>query len=289
MSADLLDRPLIIGARGQLGTDLTAVLADRAPVTPSRAQADLERPASLAETLERERPSIVISTAAYHNVDQCELHPDRAFAVNAIGVDALARACAERGIAFATVSTDYVFSGDAREPYDERDEPRPVNAYGVSKYAGELLARRHGSRWFIFRTAGLYGLAGSADKGYTFVERVLTQAARGEAVRVVDDQTCSPSYTLHVARAMRAVIESCRFGLYHLTNAGACTWFDFAREAFAQAHIPADLQPIKLADFKSNVRRPVYSALAHGELSRAGLPDLPDWRAGLHEYLVARG
>jgi dTDP-4-dehydrorhamnose reductase len=158
----------------------------------------------------------------------------------------------------------------------------------MSKLAGELLTKRHGPEWFIFSTSGLYGTAGSHGKGYTFVDRVLGQAERGEPVRVVDDMTFSPSYTVHVAAAMRRVIEARRFGLYHVTNTGMCTWFEFAREAFALSGIVADLQPIKTSDYKSAVKRPLFSVLAHGELVRAGLPDLPDWRAGLRDYLEAR-
>lgn len=288
MSSDLLERPLVLGGHGQLGTDLVAVLRDRHPVSPDRAEADLEDHDSLAATIARHQPTIVINVAALTNVDRCEREPAHAFVINAVAVDVLARLCAEAGIAFATMSTDYVFSGDATQPYDERDRTEPTSTYGISKLAGELATRRAGKRWFIFRTSGLYGIAGASNKGYTFVDRVLKQAANGEPVRVVDDMTFSPSYTIHVAQAMRRVIESGRFGLYHLTNAGMCTWFDFAREAFALAGIRADLHAIKSSEFPSIVKRPPYSALAHGALARAGIADLPDWRDGLRNYLEAR-
>jgi dTDP-4-dehydrorhamnose reductase len=286
--SDLLERPLILGARGQLGTDLGIVLADRNPVMPDRRQVDLEDPSSLAAMLSRWRPSIVINAAAYTNVDLCELHPDRALAINAIAVERIARLCALAGTPFAHVSTDYVFAGAATTPYDESDEAAPINVYGISKLSGELLMKVHGGGWFIFRTSGLYGTAGASNKGYTFIDRVLGQAQRGEPVRVVDDVTFSPSYTMHVAQGMRAIIESGRFGLYHVTNAGMCTWFEFAREAFAQSGLTPELHAIKSRDFPSAVARPPYSVLAHGEIERARLRDLPDWRDGIRDYLAAR-
>jgi dTDP-4-dehydrorhamnose reductase len=264
------------------------VLADRHPIAPDRTEADLERHDTLTAMLERRRPSVVINAAGYTNVDQSEIDTGTAFAVNALGVDALARACALAGVPLAHVSTDYVFSGRATRPYTERDEPHPLSAYGISKLAGELLMRRHGERWFLFRTSGLYGVAGSSGKGYTFIDKVLAQARDGKPVRVVDDMTFSPSYAAHVAVAMRRIIESGRFGVYHVTNAGACTWFDFAREAFAVTGLQPDFAPIKTSDFASRVQRPAYSALAHEAIVSAGFEDLPDWRAGLRAYLAAK-
>jgi dTDP-4-dehydrorhamnose reductase len=281
----VLSRPLVLGGSGQLGSDLLKALADRTPIAPDRAQADLQRPESLAVMLERWQPSIVINAAGYTNVDRSETDAESAFAVNALGVEALARACARASVPLAHVSTDYVFSGRTTRPYTERDEPHPLNVYGVSKLAGELLMRRHGERWFLFRTSGLYGIAGSSGKGYTFIEKVLQQARDGKPVRVVDDMTFSPSYTVHVAQAMRRIIETGRFGLYHVTNTGACTWFEFAREAFTIAKLQPDFAPIKTSDFVSRVQRPAYSALAHEAIASAGIADLPDWRDGLRGYL----
>ncbi|HXP92993.1 MAG TPA: dTDP-4-dehydrorhamnose reductase [Candidatus Binatia bacterium] len=288
MSADLLERPLILGAHGQLGTDLMIVFRDRNPIALDQPNVDLTDLSSIAKLFEHPQPTVVINAAAFTNVEQCEREPQQAFAINAVAVDELARLCAQAKIPLVTVSTDYVFSGETDRPYDEHDPAEPINAYGISKLAGELLAKRHGSAWFVFRTSGLYGIAGASGKGYTFVDRVLKQAENGEPVRVVDDMTFSPSYTVDVALAMRRVIESGRFGLYHVTNAGMCTWYEFAREAFVLSGLSPDIQPIKSSEFKTIVRRPMFSALAHGELRRAGFPDLPEWREGLRSYLEAR-
>jgi len=284
----LCDRVAIIGASGQLGTDLMDVFRDREPIGLSHAGFDLEDAASLTAGLERYRPTLVINTAAYHNVEQCEEHPERAFAVNALGVDRLAGLCARYDCAFATFGTDYVFDGSATQPYQESDLPNPLNAYGTSKLAGEFLTKRHSGRHFLFRTSGLFGRAGSSSKGYTFVDRILRQAQAGEPLRVVTDMTFSPSYTRHVARIVRSVIERGAFGLYHVTNSGACTWFEFASEALRLRGFDAAIEPITTAQFAARVKRPRYSALAHTALLRAGFPEPPPWRQGLSEYLAER-
>ncbi len=281
-------RIVIIGAGGQLGADLMDAFADEAPIGLEHATFDIEQPAAIATMLLAHKPDIVVNTAAFHNVDLCETRPDRAFAVNALAVDQLAAQCAAAAVAFAHVSTDYVFDGQTTRPYTENDAARPICTYGISKYAGELLVRRRCERSFIFRTSGLYGVRGSSVKGSTFIERMLAGAAAGKPLRVVDDVTSSPSYTRHVAAAMRSIIACERYGTYHVTNAGACTWYDFAREIFRQADVRADLTPTKQAAFASLARRPRYSALAHDALLSAGLAELPEWSAGLAAYLAER-
>jgi len=281
-------RIVIIGANGQLGADLMDAFADQEPVGIEHRTVDIEQPAAIATMLLRYAPEIVVNTAAFHNVELCETRPDRAFAVNALAVDQLAAQCAAANVAFAHVSTDYVFDGETDRPYAESDPARPISAYGISKYAGELLVQRRCQRAFIFRTSGLYGVRGSSVKGYTFIERMLTQAAAGKPLRVVDDVTFSPSYTRHVAAAMRRVVETERYGTYHVTNAGACTWHAFAVEIFRQANVAADLSPTTQASFPSLARRPRYSALAHDALLALGPPEIADWRQGIGDYLHER-
>ncbi len=281
-------RVVIVGASGQLGSDLMETFSDVEPVGLEHRTFDIEHPTAIAAMLLRCKPDVVINTAAFHNVELCETRPDRAFAVNALAVDQLAAQCASANVALAHVSTDYVFDGELARPYLESDPARPLSAYGISKYAGELLIARNTERAFIFRTSGLYGIRGSSVKGYTFIERMLTQAAEGKPLRVVDDVTFSPSYTRHVATAIRQVIETGRYGTYHITNAGSCTWYGFAREIFSQANVTAELSPTTQASFPSLARRPQYSALAHEALLELGLPEMPDWRMGIREYLSER-
>ena len=281
-------RVVIIGASGQLGAELMGAFADLAPIGVEHRFFDIEVPAAIAKLLLRHKPDVVINTAAFHNVELCETRPDRAMAVNALAVDQLAAQCAAANVVFAHVSTDFVFDGETARPYIESDPCRPLSAYGISKYAGELLLWRNTERAYVFRTSGLYGIRGSSVKGYTFVERMLTQAEEGKPLRVVDDVTFSPSYAPHVASAIRRVIESGRFGTYHVTNAGACTWFTFASEIFRQAGLHPNLTATTQAEFASLARRPRYSVLAHRALLELGLPEIPSWEDGIRNYIAQR-
>jgi dTDP-4-dehydrorhamnose reductase len=246
---------------------------------------DVERPGEVAAMLARYRPSLVINTAAYHNVDRCETHVDRAFAVNAVAVGDMASLCAASGIALAHISTDYVFDGRANEPYDESAKPSPINVYGLSKYAGEMAIGIKTDRAFIFRCSGLYGLRGSSTKGYTFVERIRTQALAGKPLRVVDDVVTTPSYTMDMALTIRAVLEKGDFGTYHVTNSGRCTWYEFASEILSACGIEASIERATSDDFPTVARRPRFSVLANNALLRAGIPQAPDWKTALHSYL----
>ncbi len=281
-------RLLIIGASGQLGSDLMHAFADEKPVGVDHAMVDIEIPSATAKMFVQHRPELVINTAAFHNVELCETRPDRAMAVNALAVDQLAAQCAAANAVFAHISTDYVFDGELARPYDEADPPNPISAYGISKYAGELLLKRSAQRYYIFRTSGLYGVRGSSTKGYTFIDRILTQASEGRPLRVVDDVSFSPSYTAHVAAAIRRITATERFGTYHVTNAGACTWYEFAREALRKAGLEADLTATTQAAFPSLARRPRNSALTHGGIAALGLDDLPPWSDGIAAYLEAK-
>ena len=293
------ERVVIVGASGQLGSELLRAFAAEQTFTPSRSELDLGRPAELAGALARLRPSLVINTAAFHQVDACEADAAGAFAINALGVDALAAAAAAAGAAFAQVSTDYVFDG-ARDgphaendgprdtPYDESDAARPLNVYGISKFAGERLAVRHGPRAFVFRTSGLYGSSGVSNKGPVFVERMLRGAERGEALRVVDDVVFSPSYAPHVAAAMRRVLGTERYGLYHVSDAGRCSWWEFAVEAIRLRGLEPRVEAVRSTPAPGAARRPAFSALAHGALKREGFPAMPTWQEGLREYLAVR-
>src|SRR5205085_7588336 len=166
--------------------------------------------------------------------DRAESGLSAAFQVNAYAVRELALACRDLGCTLVHFSTDYVYGLDAGrlEPYLESDRPGPVNVYGVSKLSGEFLVRANCPRHFIIRTCGLYGVWGIGGKGGNFVETMLRLAREGKPLRVVDDQECTPSYTVDIATATAALIATDRYGLYHLTNSGSCSWYDFARAIF---------------------------------------------------------
>ena len=262
--------------------------ADLGPVGVDHKMFDIEQPASISKLLLRYTPDVVINTAAFHNVELCETRPDRAFAVNALAIDGLAAQCATAGAALVHISTDYVFDGTATRPYREDDAPNPLSAYGISKYAGELCVRRNLERAFVVRTSGLYGIRGSSTKGYTFIERILDQARRDVPIRVVTDISFSPSYTLHVAQAIRRIVERGAYGIYHVTNGGACTWHEFAVEILRQAGLGADVAQTTSGEFPTLAKRPKYSPLAHVASERLELPPMPRWQDGVAAYLAAR-
>jgi dTDP-4-dehydrorhamnose reductase len=262
--------------------------ADLAPIGIDHKMFDIEIPSAISKMIARHRPDLIINTAAFHNVELCETRPDRALAVNALAVDQLAAQCNVAGVALAHISTDYVFDGAATTPYPENATARPLNAYGISKVAGELFIRRNLERAYVIRTSGLYGIRGSSTKGYTFIERILTTAERGEPLRVVTDITFSPSYTHHVAEAIRRIVETERFGTYHVTNAGECTWHEFATEILRQAKIDAPVARTTSHEFPTLAKRPAYSALAHAALDAAGLAPVPPWQDGIAAYIAER-
>ena len=281
-------RVAVVGSAGQLGHDLVEAFSDRQVIALTHDDVAIEDRESVDRVLDLHKPDMVINTAAFHHVATCEQRQREALLVNTVGVGNLASACAAREIVFGTVSTDYVFDGRKGAPYTEWDEPHPLSVYGISKLAGEMLAISVAPAHYIFRTSGLFGKLGSKSKGYTFIDRILQQGRAGDPIKVVTDMTFSPSYTRHVARAIRSIVETAPFGLYHVTNSGSCTWFEFAAEALAAAGIEANITPILSADWNDGVRRPANSALAHEGLLVAGVEDLPSWKEAVAQYLRER-
>jgi dTDP-4-dehydrorhamnose reductase len=286
-------RVAIVGGSGQLGTALRAAFAGRELIAPPHEQVPVEDAAALARLLDDARPDVLINCSAFHNVDRCEGEPAAAFAINALAVDGAAQACAARGVAFATFSTDYVFDGGRDgalgRAYREDDAVGPRTAYGASKAAGEFLTRRHGDRHYVVRTSGVFGTTGTSNKGYTLIEKVLRQAERGEPTRMVADMIFSPSYAPHVARAVADLVDAQAFGTHHVVNAGACSWYEFVRTAFAKAGLAgAPLEPVTYAAMNNPTRRPMHSPLENTTFARAGIAPLPPWETALDEFLAAR-
>jgi dTDP-4-dehydrorhamnose reductase len=282
-------RIAIVGGSGQLGSALREAFAGRDVVAPAHAELDFAERDAVARFLDAAQPSVLVNCSAFHHVDTCERDPEPAFALNALAVDRAAQACAARGVAFATVSTDYVFDGTAARAYREDDAPDPRTAYGASKLAGELLTRRHGPRHFLIRTSAVFGTAGTSNKGYTLIEKVLQQAERGEPTRMVADMVFSPSYAPHVARAVRDLIDRDAFGTHHVTNAGACSWYEFVRTAFAKSGLAgAPLEPVTYASLNNPTRRPMRSPLENTTFAGAGIAPLPPWSEALDDFLAVR-
>lgn len=294
-------RILITGAGGQLAYDLQRVLeghgghsgrddsgGSHETIPLVRADLDVCDSAAVWRALETHWPDVVINTAAFLRVDDCECQPEAALRVNALAVRALAAACRHVDAALVHVSTDYVFGGQPeREPLGESATPAPTCVYGVSKLAGEHLIRCTWSKHYIVRPCGLYGIAGSSGKGGNFVQTMLRKARAGEPIAVVDDQTCTPTYTLDLAQKIAWLITTgACYGLYHITNAGWCTWYEFARTIFALAGIRARLTPTTSTAFNAPARRPAYSVLRPDALRALGADDLRPWPDALRAYLV---
>lgn len=279
-------RVAITGAGGQLAADMARALRGWELHLLTHADMDVANRTAVENALRGIRPAIVINTAAFHRVDECERRAGRSFAVNEAGAFYLALACREIGATLVHISTDYVFDGEKRRPYVETDWANPLNVYGLSKLAGEEAIRETLDRHLIIRTSGLYGAAGARAKGGNFVNLMLSRAAGGEPLRVVDDQRLSPTYTRHLAAKIVWLLENEAFGLMHVTNAGACSWYEFTRSILHHSGLSADLAPVSTRCTGALARRPAYSVLAHASLAALGADDMPSWQEALPEYLA---
>jgi dTDP-4-dehydrorhamnose reductase len=279
----------VLGCEGQLGRDLSPRLPGEV-VRLARTDADLTRPDTLAAAIRRYEPDVVVNCAAYNFVDRAETEVQAAFAVNAWGAGELARVCQEWRCRLVHFSTDYVFGHDEtrEKPWAEGDAPGPVSMYGLSKLTGEHLIRMYCPQSLIIRTCGLYGVWGGGGKGGNFVETMLRRASEGKPLRVVNDQLCTPTYTADLAEAVVELVALKRTGLYHVTNSGYCSWYEFARAAFQLSKIDADLTPIASREYDAAARRPRYSVLSGVGIDRIGLKPLRHWRDALAAYLSER-
>jgi dTDP-4-dehydrorhamnose reductase len=280
---------VVLGAPGQLGRDLVPRLGGEV-VPLGRADVDITDSAALRSKLTALRPDVVVNCAAYNFVDKAEPEPPAAFAVNAWAVRDLATICCDLNCTLVHFSTDYVFGLDTSRtiPLTEADPPGPVSVYGLSKLAGEYLVRSICPKHLVIRTCGLYGVSGSGGKGGNFVETMLRLAGQGRPLRVVNDQRCTPSFTADVAAATAVLIAIGARGLYHVTNAGDCTWYEFAREIFRAARVRADLTPITSAEFGAPAQRPAYSVLSNEQLGSIGVTAPRPWPEALAAYLNGR-
>ena len=277
----------VIGAKGQLGTDLVKVLGkDAIPLTHQDVDVTDFESLKILKELE---PDVIINTAAYHRTDECEENPEKTFLVNSVGARNVALVAKEIGAINVYISTDYVFDGEKGEPYTEDDIPNPINIYGVSKYAGELITHYISEKHYIFRVASLFGVAGASGKGGNFVETMIKLAKAGKEIRVVDDVIMSPTYTHDAAIAIKTVLErELPYGVYHVTNAGYCSWYEFAKTIFDITSLDANLRPIPSEEFPTKAKRPRFSALSIAKLKSYGVR-MRTWEEALEDYLREKG
>ncbi len=243
----------------------------------------------LRAVIRREKPELVINTAAYHRVDECESNVMRSFEVNAFGAKNVADACREAGASVMFISTDYVFDGEKGSPYAEDDTPRPLSVYGASKLAGEHLVRQANPSHFIVRSSSLFGVAGAMGKGGNFVETMLRKAGEGEGLRVVDDQVSAPTLTWDLAQKLGELAATERFGLYHVTNGGQTSWCQFAAKIFELCGLEPSLTAITSEELAAPARRPRFSVMENRALRAAGLTPLRSWEEALKAYLLEKG
>lgn len=282
-------RIVIIGADGQLGSDLRVCLPGE--IIPLDVPViDVCDEASVRAALANSRPDLVINCAAMTHVDNCEQQAELAMRVNAIGAGNVARVTDELGAAVVYISTDYVFGAQPtrRTAYVEHDTPGPVNVYGRTKLLGEQHTRQACERHFIVRTCGLYGHAGALGKGGNFVETMCKLAAGEKPIRVVADQRLSPTSTRALSEAIAQLIETDCYGLYHLTASDSCTWHEFASAIVHSVAPTREVVPIPSSEYPTPAARPAFSALRSVRAESAGLSQLPSWREMLEAYLAAR-
>jgi dTDP-4-dehydrorhamnose reductase len=281
-------RIVVIGSTGQLGTDVVKVLRKEHDVIGLTHENIEITDYNSCLVLKQHRPDIIVNTAAFHKTDQCEEEPLKAFSVNAIGARNVAAVSRETEAINIFIGTDYVFDGSKERPYTENDVPNPVNTYGVSKLAGEFFTRQS-TRHYVVRVASLFGVAGSSGKGGNFVETIIAKARKNEAISVVDDMWMSPTYTRDAAMMIGNVIGAkLPYGVYHATNEGYCTWFDFAREIVKLIGLKPTLKPTKTLESTGKARRPRFSALRSTKLPKCGFR-MRGWREALVDYLAEKG
>ena len=276
-------RVLITGVKGQLGVELARALAGCGDVIGrDLPEFDITGPACAGAVAELE-PDWVVHAAAVTDVDGCERDPALAMAVNGEGTRRVAEGCRRAGAGLVYISTDYVFDGLKGSAYLEADAPTPLSAYGRSKLEGERAVQKIAPRWAIVRTAWLYGVDGK-----NFVKTIVAKAAAGEELRVVDDQIGSPTYARDLAEALAALLSRGLTGVYHLTNGGSCSWFEFAREILREGGFAAtSVLPIGSRELDRLARRPAYSVLTNRAWERAGLSGLRPWPQALAAMLGA--
>jgi dTDP-4-dehydrorhamnose reductase len=278
-------RAIVLGSAGQLGRELVALLGDGLAWAGDRDEIDVTDREATSALVSQVRPRVVFNATAWNRVDAAEAEPAAAFAVNAIAPCHLARACHAAGALLVHYSTDYVFDGTASRPYREDDTPGPLSVYGVSKLAGEHLVAAAGGEHLVIRTSGVLGRGGSEQKGGSFVERIVSRARAGEALRVVGDQVFAPTCASELAVASIALVRTGARRLFHVTNAGTCSWHDLACAALALAGIDVPIERLTSADLALPARRPAYSVLSCQKYLGLGLAPLRHWRDALPECL----
>lgn len=285
-----MKRILITGASGQLGLALYRLLKDKPEYELLRTDAvsgedgavhalDITKEAEVKDYVMHMAPAIIINCAAFTAVDQCETEEEKAFHINALGPGYLAEAAELSGAKLVHISTDYVFDGQAKSPYTEESPTNPASAYGRTKQAGDELVQKKCSRYFILRTAWVYG------EGKNFVRTMLRLAENGNKLRVVSDQFGTPTSALELARVIIFLMETESYGIYHATCEGSTNWYEFARTIFQAVGMDVEVEPISSSEYAAPAPRPKYSVLDNKALRERHNYYMKDWKEAFYEYL----
>lgn len=276
---------LIFGSDGMLGQELLHQWSDEQCIGVDRSQIDITQRELVHQLITREKPVVVINAAAYNNVDGAEVDVDEANAVNGTAVGYIASAAESIGAVFVHYSTDYVFDGEKKEGYREDDPPTPISIYGKSKLLGEDQAREHSSHLYLIRLSRLFGApAKSQGAKQSFIEKIIEQSQDRSTLTVIDEELSCPTYAPDLAATTKNLIDTqAEFGVYHVTNTGACTWFGLAQEIFTQRQWHGTLVSVPSSTFPRPARRPRYSVLLDTKL-----PPMRSWQEAVREYLSNR-
>lgn len=273
---------LVTGVKGQLGYDVANELEKRGheAVGTDVEEMDITDAAKVREVLTEENPDAVIHCAAYTAVDAAEENVELCRRINAEGTENIARVCSELNCKLLYVSTDYVFNGEGERPWEPDDEREPLNVYGQTKCEGELAVEKYVEKFFIVRIAWVFGV-----NGKNFIKTMLRLGKDHDELTVVADQIGSPTYTFDLSRLLVDMIESDKYGRYHATNEGLCSWYEFAVEIFRQAGMDVHVRPVTSEEYPAKAKRPHNSRMDKRKLEENGFERLPEWKDALSRYL----
>lgn len=280
---------LIIGSNGQIGSELIKALGSEDVIPLTHKDIEITDHAQTRQKIENIRPDIIINTAAFHKTDECEKEIEKAFAVNTLAVENLVNICKDNEITLVHFSTDYVFDGKKISPYTEEDKPAPLNIYGISKLNGEYLIRTL-KKYFLIRTAYVFGLSKSTQKKTNLVETFLNAAKMGK-INAVSDHIFSPTYAEDLAQKVAELLNTKEYGLYHITNQGECSIYEFALKICELENLAPIIEKTTMASINLNsekAKRPLYSALTSINLKKVGISPIGSWEDGLSTYLKKR-
>ncbi len=261
----------LTGSNGMLGHALKNIFRDKEIIAFTHDMLDIILLDDVMKKVKDAKPDFLIHTAAFTNVDQCELEPEKAFLVNGIGTRNIVMACEEINCPVIYISSDYVFDGNKGAPYEEWDSTNPINKYGLSKLLGEKFVSTLTNRFYIIRTSWLYGRSGK-----NFVDTIIRLLNERERIDVVNDQIGCPTYTIDVARKIMEIIGK-GYGIYHITNKGSCTWYEFAVAIATKKGYKNQIIPVTSEEFKTPAKRPAYSILGSTMLRLEGISELRNW------------